>query len=107
MPGECYLNRRTGMVYYMPLPGEQIEHVDAIAPTLAQLLILDGKPKEDRPIEHLSFRGLTFAYAEFWLPEQDRGDQFQRQASAPMPGAIQLTGARHCSFAQCTIAHVS
>ncbi len=107
MPGEWYLDRLTGMVYYMPLPGEKIENVEAIAPLLDQLLILDGKPKEDRRVEHLSFRGLTFEHAEFWLPEQDHGDQFQRQAAAPMPGAIQLTGARRCSFTQCAIAHVS
>jgi parallel beta-helix repeat protein len=106
-PGEWFLNRQTGMVYYMPLPGEEVDKVEAIAPVLDQLLILDGKPKEDRPVEHLTFRGLTFSYAEFWPPEHDRGDRFQRQAAGPMPGAIELTGARRCSFTQCAIAHVS
>ncbi len=31
-PGEWYLNRKTGKVYYMPMPGEKISEIQAVAP---------------------------------------------------------------------------
>jgi hypothetical protein len=106
-PGEWYLNRKTGTLYYMPLPGEQPAKVDAIAPSLEQLVFFDGQPKAERPVEYLNFRGLEFAHAEWWVPMEDRNFKYQRQGSSFTPGAIQLTGARHCTFDHCTVAHVS
>lgn len=106
-PGEWYLNRRTGTLYYMPLPGEQISEVDAIAPSLEQLVFLDGQPKDGKLVEYLNFRGIQFAHAEWWPPMDDRNFKYQRQGSSFTPGAIQLTGARHCAFDHCSVAHVS
>lgn len=48
-PGEWYLDRKTGSLYYIPLLGEQI---------------FDGLPKDGRPVEYLNFQGLTFSHAE-------------------------------------------
>ena len=106
-PGEWYLNRKTGTLYYMPLAGEQIGKAEALAPVLEQLVFFDGDPKNDRTIEYVNFQGLTFAHAEWWLPADDLNDKFQRQASSFHPGAIQLTGARHCTFDRCVVSHVS
>ena len=106
-PGEWYLNRKTGVLYYMPLPGERMEKAEAVAPVLDQLLAVEGEVKEDRRVEYLTFRGLTFAYAEWWLPADGMVNRYWGQAAASVPGAIKLNGARHCSFEQCTLAHVS
>jgi hypothetical protein len=106
-PGEWYLNRKTGSLYYMPLPGEQISKAEAVAPVLEQLVFFDGDPKNDHAIEYLTFRGLTFAHSEWWLPADDRNDKYQRQAASFHPGAIELTGVGHCTFDQCTVAHLS
>src|SRR5581483_4568319 len=106
-PGEWYLRRRTGALYYMPRPGEQIAKVQAVAPVLEQLLVLEAQPAEDRHVEYVTFRGLSFEHAEYIPPVLDRPWQYEGQASAGMPAAVRLLGARHCSFEHCTIAHVS
>ena len=106
-PGEWYLNRKTGTLYYMPLAGERISKVEAVAPVLEQLVFFDGEPKDNRPVEYLNFRGLTFAHSEWWIPAEDRFDKYQRQGSSFNPGAIQLTGAKHCTFDHCAVAHLS
>jgi hypothetical protein len=31
-PGEWYLNRRTGVLYYWPLPGESLREAEVVAP---------------------------------------------------------------------------
>ena len=106
-PGEWYLNRKTGTLYYMPMPGEKIEKVEAVAPALDQLVFFDGQPKDDRLVEYLTFRGITFAHSGWWVPMDDRSFKYQRQGSSFVPGAIQLTGAKHCTFDHCSVAHVS
>jgi hypothetical protein len=106
-PGEFYLRRKSGTLYYMPRPGEQIAKIEAIAPAIDQLLIQEGKPLADKHVQYLTFRGLSFEHAEFDPPDESRGFLYERQASAPMPGAVRIYGARHCSLERCRIAHVS
>jgi hypothetical protein len=102
-PGEWYLNRRSGTVHYWPLPGEQPDKVEATAPALPHLLRLEGRPEKGRFVEHLHFRGLTFAHAEWWPQRNDPADA---QAAANVPAAVQGDGARHCRFEGCTVARV-
>jgi hypothetical protein len=106
-PGEWYLNRKTGTIYYMPRPGEEIAKAEAIAPVLESLLLVEGDAQKDQRVQYLTFRGLRFEYSEWWLPQGGRTRQVEGQSASGVPGAIQLTGARFCSFEQCTIAHLS
>jgi hypothetical protein len=106
-PGEWYLNRKTGRIYYMPLPGESLDGFEATAPALEQLLLLEGDPRAGRFVEHLVFRGLAFEHAEWWLPASDPKGKFQQQGSTYVPGAIQAYGARHCVLDRCVVAHAS
>lgn len=66
-----------------------------------------GDPAKGQNVEYVTFRGLTFAYAEWRLPASDPSLKYQRQSSAFVPGAVQFGGSRHCSFESCTVAHVS
>jgi parallel beta-helix repeat protein len=91
----------------MPRPGERIAKVEAVAPVSEQLLVLEGKPLEDRHVEYLTFRGLSFEHSEFIPPAQVNSYVYEGQASAGMPAAVRFFGARHCSLEHCTIAHVS
>jgi hypothetical protein len=106
-PGEWYLNRKTGMLYYMPMPGEKIERLEAVAPVVDHFLSLEGDPRSDKFVEYLTFRGLTFEYAEWWLPDDGSRGRYQQQASAGVPGAIRAYGMRNCAFEGCTVAHIS
>jgi hypothetical protein len=103
-PGEWYLQRPTGTLYYWPLPGEKINTVEVIAPLLSQLVRLEGQPEAGRYVEHVNLRGLNFLHSEWWLPRHDAGDV---QAAAPVPAVIQGDGVRHCLWQDCTVAHAS
>ena len=111
-PGEWYLDRESGTLYYVPIDGETIGKMEAVAPVLEQVVRLEGKPEAGQFVEHLAFRGLTFAHTEWYFPEDflstwpkpDVGGF--SQASVGVPGAVYGEGVRGCAFEKCTIAHV-
>jgi hypothetical protein len=97
-PGEWYLNRRTGQLFYYPMPGEDLSKAEVVAPFSPSLLRLEGNPAEQRYVEYLRFRNLSFAYSRFELPPGDSND---KQGSATVPAAITLRGARSCRIELC------
>ncbi|MHB8861184.1 MAG: right-handed parallel beta-helix repeat-containing protein [Pirellulaceae bacterium] len=99
-PGEWYLNRRTGQLFYYPMPGEDVAEAEVVAPFASAHLRLEGKPVERRYVEHLRFRNLSFAYSNF---EFGPGDSNDRQGSANVPAAVTLRSARSCAFEQCRL----
>ena len=101
-PGEWYLDRRTGMLTYIPMPGETPDRSVVIAPRLERLVELNGDLQDRRWVQHLTFRGLTFAHTNWATPSQ--GYSFP-QAEAVLWGAIRATGARDCVFEDCTVTH--
>jgi hypothetical protein len=102
-PGQWYLDRREGRLYYLPLPGEDLATADVVAPRLTQLLRVEGDVEAGRPVIGLTLRGLTFAHTEWELPPGDRAG-FE-QAAANVPGVIALRGARHCAIEGCRVKH--
>jgi len=99
-PGEWYLNRKTGTLYYMPLPGEDMNQVEVTAPVAPAFIRMQGRALEREFVEHIRFSGLSFMYTNWRLPPGNSND---RQGSASVPAAITLTGARHCTFAGCVM----
>ena len=97
-PGEWYLDRHTGALYYMPKAGKEMSQVEVVAPELPVFMRLEGSPKQREFVEHLAFRGLTFQFNRFELPP---GNSNEQQGSSSVPAAITLTGARHCRFENC------
>jgi hypothetical protein len=97
-PGQWYLDRPVGKLYYMPLPGERIAGTRIIAPVLEQVMILNGEPREGKWIDALHFEGLTFAHAEWrgWGDKPNFG-----QASHGIPGGVVVKASRGCSFRNC------
>ncbi|HEO71088.1 MAG TPA: right-handed parallel beta-helix repeat-containing protein, partial [Candidatus Hydrogenedentes bacterium] len=102
-PGEWFLNREEGRLYYIPRPGEDMETAEAIAPVAKQLVVLEGKPAEGQFVSHLTFRGLHMLYTEYSVKPEGHSDG---QAASSVPAAFQGTGARHCNVEYCTIGHV-
>ena len=102
-PGEWYLNRHTGQLFYYPMPDEDMTKVEVVAPFAPALLRLDGELAEHRLVEHLRFRNLSFSYSRFELPP---GDLNSGQGSASVPAAIVLRGARYCAFEHCRISNL-
>ena len=116
-PGEWYLDRGEGKLYYVPLPGEQMEEIQAYAPRTEQLLRLVGNPDEGEYVEFLHFEGLAFEHGAWFQPGEpgerwiSRLPAHVQYASAPqgavtVPGAVYLQGARYCAIEDCQIRHV-
>ena len=101
-PGEWYLDRVSGAVYYYPLPGETMADVEVVAPVLTSTLVcFDGEASEGKVVEHLHFAGISFLHSNSDL----RRLRNPGQGEIYQPGLIMATGLRHSSFTDCTIAH--
>ena len=126
-PGEWYLDRKEGRLYYLPRKGETPGRTEIIAPRCLQLLALAGKPEENQFIEHVRFEGIRFAHTDWRHPDPSDGVSFTRpdsfrsphsmrygrgiraaanQAANDVPGVIYLEGARFCAIERCVIEHV-
>jgi hypothetical protein len=113
-PGEWYLDRKSGTLYYVPMPGETIGNVEICAGVTDQFLRFEGKPEQGRFVEYLTFRNLTFQYSDWYQPPGG-GERFGRpgidfaaapQAAFHVPGVIYMEGARYCAIEDCKIAHI-
>ena len=86
-PGEWYLDRATGTLYYRPLVGEDLAQVEVIAPAVEKLVDIRGTLEE--PVHDLYFEAVTFADAGWLLPScvglVDVQANFVVNAKAPLP----------------------
>lgn len=97
-PGEWYLDRAEGVLSYLPKEGEDMARAEIVAPAVPSLLRLEGDPKGSRWVENVRFKGITFEYTRFELPE---GNVNFPQGGNSLPGAVVLTGARSVRFEHC------
>ena len=112
-PGEWYLDRRTGIVRYMPLPGEDMHKAQVIVPVTPALLQFRGVPEKGEYVEYVRFEGLRFEYAD-WTPQgrSISGGQARCPTGVEDPdvilesGAISAIGLRHAAFERCEVTHV-
>lgn len=123
-PGEWYLDRPTGRLYYLPVEGETPENSEVYAPRLTRLLQVAGDPDSGRLVEGLHFSGLTFRHTDAPLPPggwdpvacdsldglrhwpNDTDYASAPQAAFNIPGVIQFEAARNCGLEGCLIEHV-
>jgi hypothetical protein len=102
-PGTWYLDRKKGVVYYHPLPGEDMTKADVVAPATQQILRFEGDAKAGQFVRNITVRGLTFSHTDWALPAE--GYQFC-QAELPPPAAVAADGAFRCRIENCTFAHL-
>ncbi len=102
-PGEWYLDRGTGVLTYIPMPGEDPAKAEVVAPRLERLVEMWGDADLGMTVDHIIFRGLTFSHTNWNLPPT--GYSFP-QAEAALGAAISAQGTRHCALERCVISHV-
>lgn len=120
-PGEWYLDRTEGKIYYIPMPGECIDTAEIIAPCINQFIKVCGRPEENKFVEFLSFQDLVFCNSDWCqptvtkgydiLPLQEALDKSDCVCTTPqsaihVPGTIYFEGARYCSIDSCRIEHI-
>ena len=101
-PGQWCFDRRSGTLYYYPNKGEGMISDQIIIPWHQQVLRLEGDPANGQFVEHVTFRGITFANSEWYLPPTMAGFG---QAAVGVPGAVWGEGVRGCTFDSCTVTH--
>lgn len=104
VPGEWYLDRATGVLTYVPRPGETLEKTTFVAPRLPVLVEFAGDPAARRHVQHVVLRGLTFSHNAFTLPATGYAVV---QAEYAQPGAVRLVGARDCVLDNCRVTNVA
>jgi hypothetical protein len=102
VPGEWFLDR-SGDLFYIPLPGEDLTKAEVVAPAVRGLVQFAGDPKAGRFVEHVAFRGLSFQYDRVPLPAAGFNNA---QAAVDVPSAIVADGTRFVTMADCEVAHV-
>ncbi len=100
-PGEWYLNKKEGKLYYIPMEGETADNILVEAPVETHLLSLVGTP--ERPITGISFSGITFENLKSdpnHVPGQKNPASYG-QAAANRGGAVELSYASQIHFEGC------
>ncbi len=69
-PGEWYLDREAGWLYYMPRPDEDFAGARVELPVLE--VLVEGRGKPGRPVSNIRFEGLTFQCATWLEPNGGR-----------------------------------
>ncbi len=102
VPGEWYLDRKSGLLTYYPRPGENMAAAKVVAPLPEELLRLEGDPASGKFIDYLTFEGITFEYTDWIMPDAAPVDG---QANADLKTAtVHFRGARNCTLRRCEIA---
>jgi hypothetical protein len=102
-PGSWYLDRKTGTLYYHPLPDEDPDRVETVVPAAEQLVVLRGDVSHGRFVRYVHFKGMAFRYTDWALRAE--GYSYP-QAELPPPAAIAATGARHCRIEDCEMSRL-
>ncbi len=103
-PGQWYLDRTEGMLYYLPKQGESPKTTKAFAPRVQQILRIVGTGEGyDQSVHDIHFKGLIFRHAEWDYPADQAGSS---QAAMDVPGAVYLESASRCSVVECNVEQV-
>jgi hypothetical protein len=113
-PGEWYLDRCTGILSYFPLPGEDMNLAEVVAP-VTQKTLLSVTGTRERPVLNLNFKGIHVEYLD-WMPPVwgymglfcctiDTGPR-DRLEHGFIDAAVEFEHARSCNFTEGGIAHV-
>ncbi len=112
-PGEWFLNEQTGKLTYFPMPAEDVNSAELIAPVAGELLVLRGDFESEQFISNVHFVGLSFEHCAWDLPPggyaaYQAGFYEWRDTSTPyeFPAAITFEQADACRFDDGRIAHV-
>lgn len=99
-PGEWYLDRTNGYLYYMPREGEEMETAECIVPGLRQWIVFKGE--KGRLLKNIRLENLSFQYTSYVMP--DKGEE-PMQASAATEAAMQFEFTENVVLKDCELLH--
>lgn len=98
VPGEWYLDKENGDLFYIPREGEDMNNVEVYAPSVTTLLKIEGK--KSNPVRNLFFRNLAFDYSSYVMPKTGND---AHQAAANISASIHLDFAENIGFDNCLV----
>lgn len=101
-PGQWYLDRPTGTLTYLPLPGETLQNTTLVAPRLAQIVSVRGDLNGPAFVEHVTFQGLGFAHSSWLVPAQGYDTS---QGQPALPAGVEVSAGHAVRFERCTVAN--
>ncbi len=120
-PGEWYLDKSSGDVYYLPQPGQSPTTATVVVPQVQDLVDVTGTLSD--PVQNIRFDGITFSYSTWLDPSSDDG-MVEGQAGFRIvgtghpnfdetrltwlktPGAVNVGYSRNISFTGSTFTHL-
>ena len=102
-PGEWYLDKPTGILYYMPKDGEDMNSVEVIAPYATELLRFEGDPANGKFVEEINIVNVSFEHCNFLFPP---GRVNSPQGASDVSAAINMIGAKYCWFEDCSFSNL-
>lgn len=100
--GEWFLDR-SGYLYYIPHPGENLNEPEVIAPVTDRFLVFAGGDRKGGQVEHIHLKGLSFKVAGFTTPLWGVGPA---QAAHPVEAAIMADYTSHIELKECEVSSV-
>ena len=97
-PGEWYLDKPNGILYYFPKEGEDINKVEVIAPFATELLRIEGDPANGQFVERVRIENVSFEHCNFLFPP---GRVNSPQGASDVSAAVNMIGTKGCAFTQC------
>jgi hypothetical protein len=94
-PGEWYLDRAAGWLYYKPKRGQKLAQADVEA--AAQQILVDGRGTLAHPVSNVRFDGLDFAYAT-WMGVSGKQGYADDQTGFHVTGPNQPQTLEHAEF---------
>jgi parallel beta-helix repeat protein len=98
-PGEWYLNRKTGHLFYWP-QGDFSEKTEVVAPVLGRIIQLLGDTAAKTPVSHVGFSGLAFEDTDY---SPDDGCEGYGMGN---DGVLYLKDAANCTIENCTFRNI-
>ena len=110
-PGEYFLEKSSGTLYYMAEEGKNPNRSNFVAPLAEKLVIIEGT--RQNPLKNLIFDGIRFQYTNWLFPKSGFnegqsghwGETWDQTVSKGLPAAIELEYAEQVRFDNCRVAH--
>lgn len=109
-PGEFYLNKKDGALYYIPLADEDLATAEVIVPRVETLVQIKGSDKT-KVVHDIHFEGISFQHTR-WLEPNKRGytvmqaaTEYDSGTNRQIPGSIQLENASQIEITACAVSH--
>ncbi len=100
VPGEWYIDKTDGYLYYMPRAYENPETMVATIPVIDRLITVKGTA--EKPVHNLVFDNLEFAYTNWMRPSSEEKGYIDTQNNwvdgGLSEGAIRINCARYIDF---------